>query len=152
MLVVYVEDFKLSGPEGNLKAGSTKLRAQLSIEGEVPLDKSGATFLGCRQIRTTRRMPDGSLATVMEYDMEEFLLSCIEKYKELAGVKDVRPCMTPFLPEEHTHSPAGRAGDGPCVECPWCKHTFPPTIHESVSQLEASLLAQKKNKPKTRVK
>ena len=33
------------------------------------------------------------------------------------------------------------------MECPWCKHTFPPgTVYESVEKLEAALLKQKKNK------
>ena len=100
--------------------------------------------MGCRQVRTSRRLPSGRMATVMEYDMEDFLISCVDKFKELAGVKDVRPCPTPFITETHEHSPAGRAGTGPCVECPWCKHTFPPHVYESVDALEASKRAQKK--------
>ena len=118
MLVVYVDDFKLAGPKENLAKGWAALRKHLSIEKEVRLGGKGSTYLGCRQIKSCRKLPDGGMATVMEYDMEEFLTSCVDKYKELAGVRDVRPCATPFLTEDHSDSPAGQAGEGPCVECP----------------------------------
>ena len=47
--------------------------------------------------------------------------------------------------EEQTNAPQGQAGSGPCVECPWCKHTFPPTSQESVAALEKSSQQHKKN-------
>ena len=87
MLVVYVDDFKLSGPKNNLAKGWALLRSKnvgnLSIEKEVTLDEKGVTYLGCRQVKTRRRLPDGGLATVMEYDMEEFFaIMC----REVQGV------------------------------------------------------------------
>ena len=36
----------------------------------------------------------------------------MEKYKELAQVKDNRPAPTPFLAEDHTDAPARAAGVG----------------------------------------
>ena len=75
--------------------------------------------------------------------MEEFIVSCIDKFKELAGVRDIRPAPTPFLTEDHQNAIAGASTKGPCVECPWCKHTFPPgTVYESVEKLEAALLKE----------
>ena len=143
MLVVYVDDFKLAGPRDNLAKGWELLRKHISIEQEVKLDGKGATYLGCRQVKSSRRLPHGGLATVMEYDMEEFLSSCLEKFKELAHVKDIRPFPTPFITEEQTNAPQGQAGTGPCVECPWCKHTFPPNVHETVNALERDIQQQK---------
>ena len=48
-----------------------------------------------------------------------------EEPQQLAGVRGVRPCPTPFITESQDYAPAGQAGTGPCIECPWCKHTFP---------------------------
>ena len=42
-LVVYVDDFKLSGPEEHLKEGWALLRRSLNIEPEQPL----GLYLGC---------------------------------------------------------------------------------------------------------
>ena len=67
------------------------------------------------------------MATVMDYDVEEFLGSCVDKYCELAKVK--RPLMhfaTPSLPDDHALSVAGAPGAGPVTECPWCHHTDTP--------------------------
>ena len=68
------------------------------------------------------------------------MVSCVKKFKELAGVKDARPYPTPFITEDHATAPAGQAGTGPCVECPWCFHTFPsvPNTYKSVEDLEAA--------------
>ena len=90
-------------------------------------------------------MPDGGMTSAMEYDMEDLLVACVDKYKELAKVKDVRPYPTPCITEDHTNSPSGKAGEGPCVECPWCKHTFPPNACECVSALEADIQRRKKD-------
>ena len=68
--------------------------------------------------------------------MEKLLESCLEKYKELAQVKEIRHAPTPFLTEDHSSAPARAAGKGPCVDCPWCRHTFPPKVYERVAMLE----------------
>ena len=86
---------------------------------------------------------------MMEYDMEEFMLQCLESYKELAHVKDVRPVPTPFVPEDQVCSPAGAPGVGTCVECLWCCHTFSPTVYESIDALEQAKLNAKKNSRET---
>ena len=141
MIVVYVDDFKLAGPKDKLAQGWALLRggtaqavkstassgrpAGLGIEPEVPISETGTTFLGCRQKKYSKPHPSGGTCTVMEYGMEEFMLQCLEAYKELAHVRDVRPVPTPFVPEDHISSPAGAHGTGTCVECPWCCHACP---------------------------
>ena len=47
-LVIYVDDFKLSGPIKSLSQGWKLLRKGLSIEPEQRLGKEGVTYLGCK--------------------------------------------------------------------------------------------------------
>ena len=102
LLVVYVDDFKLAGPKKNIKRGWAKLRKGLGIEPEQEIDAKGATYLGCRQVRETIKLPSGRLATAMTYDMEDFLSSCVQKYVELAGPgTKVKPYSTPFFQDDH---------------------------------------------------
>ena len=47
-----------------------------------------------------RTLPDtGVQVRVMEYNMEEFLRSCVDRYRELTGVQYLRSASTPFLAE-----------------------------------------------------
>ena len=41
----------------------------------------------------------GAKVRVIEYNMEDFLRSCVERYKELTGVTALRRATTPFLAE-----------------------------------------------------
>ena len=83
--------------------------------------------LGCRHIVATVRLPVGVTATTMTYDMEDFLKSCIARYREVVGVKTpLRNYSTPFLAEDHRGALAGAPGRGPVKECPWCYHAGPP--------------------------
>ena len=71
--------------------------------------------------------------------MEEFVRSCIERYVQLSGEKNIKIFPTPFVPETHEESPAGApCAKGPVVECQLCRHTFPPSVHESVRILDGS--------------
>ena len=57
-------------------------------------------YLGCKHEQSERVLPDtGKKVRVMEYNMEEFLKSCVERYKELTGTQYMRHAVTPFLPE-----------------------------------------------------
>ena len=89
---------------GTAQAVNPKARSDrpqgLGIEPEVTISEKGTTFLGCRQKKFTKPHSSGGTCTVMEYDMEEFMLQCLESYTELAHVKDVRPVPTPFVPED----------------------------------------------------
>ena len=45
----------------------------------------------------------GKPVRVMEYDNENFLVSCVEAYKKLAGVTKLRKASTPFIQEQPDH-------------------------------------------------
>ena len=49
LLVVYVDDFKMSGPKGNLKKGWDLLRTKLEIEPETETGRG--LYVGCNQIK-----------------------------------------------------------------------------------------------------
>ena len=78
---------KLAGPINNLKKGWAFLRGGLVIEPEALIGAEGRVHLGCRQIVSSVKRPNGGMAFTMTYDMEDFLYSCIQKYLELAGPK-----------------------------------------------------------------
>ena len=82
-LVIYVDDFKLSGPADKLEEGWRLISSGLNIEDPSPL----GMFLGCKHEQSERILPGSSKRVrVMEYNMEEFLRSCVDRYKELTGV------------------------------------------------------------------
>ena len=68
-LVVYVDDFKLSGPQKHLKQGWRLLRRYLNIEPEQPL----GLYLGCQHERFTMTLPNGKMAIAIRYNMENYL-------------------------------------------------------------------------------
>ena len=86
--MIYVDDFKLSGPKQNMKEGWAKLRKGLSIETEKSLTFEegviSGTYLGCEQEIRRTKMPDGKVITSFSYSMESFLGSCVDRYLELA--------------------------------------------------------------------
>ena len=95
-LVIYVDDFKLSGPSDKLQEGWDLIQSKLKIEPPGPL----GFYLGCKHVESTKTLPGTSTTVrVMEYDMEDFLRSCVERYRELTGVHYFRKATTPFLPE-----------------------------------------------------
>ena len=123
------------------------LRQGLHIEPEKRIDETGAVYLGCRHVVSSVKLPNGTTATTMTYDMEYFLQSCIEQYKSVIGPKvSLRPYSTPFMPEDHRDSPAGAPGAGPVRECQWCFLTDPP---QSVAQYQSVDKLPVRRKPKT---
>ena len=88
------------------------------------------------------------MATVISYNMEKFLHGCVARYLELARIEKVPHFPTPFLPEDHKESPAAApAATGKVVECPWCCHTFQPTVYPDITSLDA---AKRKQQPVTK--
>ena len=90
-------------------------------------------------------MHDGGLATTMVYDMGDFLQQCVDKYctlaKTVGPAPKLRRVATPFLADDSSLSPQGApAATGPIVECPWCKHTFPPPpVYKNLGELDDSM-------------
>ena len=82
-MVVYVEDLKLAGPADNLKKGWAMIR-KLEKQ-EVPSELG--MFIGCRQDVFERTPPNSDVQVCgIEYNMEDFLRSRVERYKEHTGV------------------------------------------------------------------
>ena len=133
--MIYVDDFKLSGPSENLEQGWKLLQEDITIEAPQPIGR----FLGCIHEMGTFKLPTGKLATSVSYNMEGFLIQCCDKYSELAGGQvRFKKVATPFLIEDSKDGPAGTpAAKGPVVECPWCLHTFPPIVHKNINELDA---------------
>ena len=126
LLVIYVDDLKLAGPEENLTKGWEMLRSKLNIEPETDL----GLYLGCILSKGSSKLHDGTPVSTMTYDMEGLLKLSVERYLEIVG-KDtkLKHVSTPSLPEE-TKKHKSRA---PCpgnpkkkVSCPWCSHEFDP--------------------------
>ena len=97
-LVVYVDDFKLAGPKAAIKRGWELIRKGIKTDDPSPM----GMYLGCRHDVSERILPDtGARVRCIEYNMEDFLRSCVERYKELTGVSAMRHAATPFL-QEHS--------------------------------------------------
>ncbi len=80
LLIIYVDDFKMAGPEANLDEGWELIRTKLNIEPEGPL----GMYLGCNQRREQMTLYGGILANVIICDMESFLEQCVQRYLEVA--------------------------------------------------------------------
>ena len=120
-LVVYVDDFKLCGPADNLKAGWDLIRTDTAkstaIKMENP-DKLGL-FLGCKHSIIEETI-DGKLYRGMEYDMSEFLQSCVDLCNELTKYKvKIRKAHTPFITVPEESQALKRARIPGSHLCPW---------------------------------
>ena len=72
--MVYVDDFRMSGPKDNLSKAWLAIRTgknALSLDAPKPPDRE----LGCFHRRFYSTV-DGRPARVMEYDMRDFMKSC----------------------------------------------------------------------------
>ena len=81
ILVIYVDDFKLAGPEGNLKRGGELLRTKLGIDPETPLGH----YLGCDQRMMESKLSDSIRVKRIVYDMKFFMEQCVQCYLPIAG-------------------------------------------------------------------
>ena len=96
LLAFYVEDFKFSGPNENLKKGWESIRSK--IETDEP-HKIGH-WLGCTHHRFEKKK-NGVLVRGIEYDMEGFLSLYVGKYlkiaKESGASTKLNSVYTPFI-------------------------------------------------------
>ena len=73
--------------------------------------------------------------------------SCVKRYLELAPGTRLRKVDTPFLPEDQALSPQGQpCASGPCVECHWCRHSFPKDAHTYASEKELEKASRERKK------
>ena len=95
--MVYVDDFRMSGPKENLPKAWQAIRSginALSLDDPKPPDRE----LGCFHRRFYASV-DGERVRAMEYDMRDFMKSCVKSYLEVTGttMKSLRHVETPFL-------------------------------------------------------
>ena len=69
LLVVYVDDFKLAGPQECLERAWTEIRDKITITDPGPVRH----FLGCDQAEDVHKRDDGVAVRVMRYSMRSFL-------------------------------------------------------------------------------
>ncbi|MCP3869062.1 MAG: hypothetical protein GY703_13365, partial [Gammaproteobacteria bacterium] len=123
LLVIYVDDFKMAGPEKNMAIGWQLLRKGLKIDPETPL----GLYLGSKQSMVEHTLPDGTKLRGVMDDMQAFAESCVNRYLTVAGldIKAIKLVKTPLLESESTRRAREVLGDASKgVLCPWCCFTF----------------------------
>ena len=127
-LVVYVDDFKLSGPKEKLQVGWNLISQGITLEKPEPI----GLYLGCKHIQSKATLPDGTTVNMMTYDMEEFFKSCVTLYESLAPPQfKIKPALTPFPPDSKDSGPAGNPNSTgvDVIHCPWCQDSFPADLN-----------------------
>ena len=125
LLIVYVDDFKMAGPESAVTKAWSMIRSgddKLEMEDPVTLE----SYLGCAHELSTHTTKDGVQVRAVKYNMEGQFVQGLKKYKELAGIQGKLPKVdTPFLAEDSGNNAARSPiayGEG--WLCPWCKGCF----------------------------
>jgi len=104
-LMVYVDDFKMSGPEANLKKAWDDIRWDIASNPTgIKMDPPSPSgkFLGCDHIVEWRVSPiTGNLVKTQQWAYEHFMRDCVELYCKLTGQSrtELKPVATPFLDE-----------------------------------------------------
>ena len=81
-LTVYVDDFKMAGPSANLARGWKMIRQHITTGDPTPL----GLYLGCEHRLSDVPLPGCTrVARCIQYDMSDFLQSCVDVYVGLAG-------------------------------------------------------------------
>ena len=110
LLAVYVDDFKMAGPTAKVEEAWRLIRD--AIKTDEPAD--AGKYLGCDHIQKDIWIAPGSdpmaqdkvpaasktkLVRTLEYNMEMFLVQCVERYTELAGKSgaNLQKVSTPFV-------------------------------------------------------
>ena len=79
-LVVYVDDFLLSGPCENLEAAWTQIRSVVKLGKQGPL----AQFLGCGHVVSPAPIPQDPGRVEIAVDMRKYLEQAIESFCSLS--------------------------------------------------------------------
>jgi hypothetical protein len=105
-LIVYVDDFLLSGAVEKLPAVWNAIKKEIKLGSEGPLSH----FLGCTHKVVPKPTPTDKHRVEISFDMSGYLSQSIEAYREQANyTKPFLPVQTPFLTEEkdNSHEPSG---------------------------------------------
>lgn len=101
-LVVYVDDFKMSGPTENMAQGWELLRKASDNTPGIEMDdpKPVGRYLGCEHVVSKRKSPiTGKIVNSIEYDMSDFFKQAVSDYKKLLHSDFLRKVSTPFIPD-----------------------------------------------------
>ncbi len=79
---VCVDDFKMAGPREHVDSGWSVLKQLLKL-GDV---EPAGLYLGCLHKVKSVLLKSGQMARRVEYDMSDFLRSCVEKYTPKTGI------------------------------------------------------------------
>ena len=104
-LSIYVDDFKMAGPKENMANGWALLREEIDMEDPA----TPTLYLGCEQSTQEITMPSGAKVMMMVYDMENFLGSCVVRYQQCTGSKEIKDSCLPYLPGEEQTSVCNQA-------------------------------------------
>ena len=148
ILVVYVDDLKMAGPKAKVDQGWALLRSgKDAIDMDEP--KEADQYLGCKHEKSSAMSKDGVLISKVEYNMEYFLIQCLDSYKSLVGTDaHLSDVPTPFIEEDDgEHISRDPSGSGPSVQCPWCRGCF----FRSGIQVSEQQLQEQKDRQGTEV-
>ena len=107
LLVVYVDDMKLSGPADKMKETWERLGRKIKLE--VPkgddVNNDEHTFLGCKHKRV-KKIINGREVMCMEYDVCASMRRAVDKYRETVKLitnmdPELPSVEMPFWPRKH---------------------------------------------------
>ena len=90
-LVCYVDDLKLSGPDGQMEQAWKEISQHIDIEPLTNLDH----FLGCSHSYVDPS--PGVDANIIKYEMRSFWESCVALYQTLAPAAKLTKVQTQYL-------------------------------------------------------
>ena len=99
MLIVYVDDMKMSGPTKHLAQHWENLGKGISLTKPPGDSDKRSTFLGCDHVRSTK-MVKGKLLQCLEWNACAGIRRGIAKY--IAAVETVCPGWTPKIYDAYT--------------------------------------------------
>ena len=105
-LMVYVDDFMMSGPKPGVDACWKLLRTDIRMEDPTTVNKC----LGINHTLSNRTI-NGRKVRCCDWDMNDFAKQCVDLYLELCpSGTTLRPATTPFLDESQLNHLRGKPG------------------------------------------
>ena len=138
LCVIYVDDFKLAGPEHEVAQAWKDISDIGGIKITEP--ERSTNFLGCKHHVERNVNANGVSVSKITYDMEDFLRECCSTYEDLATTQGQKvtwtPVDTPFIEEtdwdDTSKRPVTEDEDG--YKCSFCQGIFPKSTLETVRQ------------------
>jgi hypothetical protein len=109
LLMVYVDDFKMSGPSANFAKGWSMIRQKIKTDEPHAVTKC----LGCEHLVCNTHV-GGVSVKQMEYNMRPFFEQCVDSYLTLTkkDISTLKPAKTPFLDESKIENSPSESKEG----------------------------------------